>query len=172
MPEVAYKRAERIGQLLQQALAQLLVDGVMDPRVGFVTVTEVRVTDDLKNARVYVSIYGDEAKRRETLAGLRDAAGFIKREVSHKVRLRYMPHLSFAHDATLDQAERLNQLMNAIAEGAHEIPAEQHHELAPVETVRTAHADAAVVAAPPPEKPRSRRARRGRARDGRSAGHR
>jgi ribosome-binding factor A len=112
MPETVFRRAERVGQLIQQELASLLVNGVTDTRIGFVTVTEVRLSDDLRSARVYVSVYGTSEQRQEALHGLRDAAGFLRREVGRRVKMKFTPTLTFELDTTLDHAERLEALLH------------------------------------------------------------
>lgn len=139
----AYKRTERVNQLLQKELGDLLVNGVMDPRVGFVTVTEVRCADDLRTARVYVSVYGSDEERSQSLDGLRDAAGFLRRELKNRVRLRYIPQLTFSQDTTLDQALRLDALLHAAREGAHDAPEPLEEEVVPVHTDRSARAEIA-----------------------------
>ena len=122
MPDFEHKRSHRVAQLIQEELGRLLVEGLKDPRVGFVTVTEVRVSDDLRTACAYVSIFGTTEVRQTSLTGLRAAAGFLKRELGHRLQLRYTPHLTFAHDATLDHAQRVDDLLNAVARGEHEAP--------------------------------------------------
>ncbi len=126
----AHKRAQRVGQLVQKELAQMLVNELKDPRIGFATVTEVRMTDDLKIARVYVSVYGDEKVREDTLLGLRAAAGFMRREIAHRLDLRSAPTLSFETDATLEKASRIDALLSAAAHGGTDLP--DHINLAPV----------------------------------------
>jgi ribosome-binding factor A len=107
-----FKRADRVGALLCEAFARVLVDGLIrDPRLGFCTATEVRLSDDLRHARVFVSVLGDEAARNDSLRALAHAAGFIKRELGQRVKLRYIPELRFELDSTLDEAERLEQLL-------------------------------------------------------------
>jgi ribosome-binding factor A len=142
------KRAERVGQLIQQELADLLTNKLMDPRVGFVTVTEVRVADDLKNARVFVSIYGDDDARQRTLDGLHEAGGFLRHELGRRVKLRYTPELSFALDNTLDQAMRLERLLQAAKEPGQDADAAgdgAQAEVVPVVTARSAQAAQAAV---------------------------
>lgn len=160
------KRTERIGELIKQELAQMLVDELKDPRIGFTTVTEVRVTGDLRTARVYVSVYGTAAQRAESLAGLSAAAGFVKRELGSRLRLRYTPDVVFCHDDTLDQAFRMEELMAAIAAGKTEAPKPGVTEALPVDTDRSELAVRAreFEAAATPKKPegRRRRGRRGR----------
>ncbi len=108
----------------------MLVDELKDPRIGFATVTEVRMTDDLKIARVYVSVYGDDKVRENTLQGLRAAAGFVRREIAHRLDLRSAPTFSFQIDATLENASRVDALLSAAAHGDTELP--DHIDLAPV----------------------------------------
>lgn len=136
MPRSDHKRSTRVAQLLQEELAGLLINEIKDPRVGLVTVTEVRLADDLSFARVFVSVYGDDAQREAALAGLRGAAGFLRRELAHRVKLRHMPELAFSLDETLDQAERLETVFNAIQRGETEVPTDQHLPLVPVHTQR------------------------------------
>ncbi len=139
----------------------MLVDEIRDPRVGFITVTEVRVTHDLRSARVYVSIYGSEEQHQASLAGLTAAAGYLRRELGHRLRLRYTPELTFEQDNSLDRAQRIETLMNAIAHGEIETPADTAPPLVPVQTARTELVEAARTFAPSPppqeKRPRSRR---------------
>lgn len=100
----------------------MLVEGLKDPRIGFATVTEVRLTPDLRTARVYVSIYGTDEERSASVAGLTAAAGFLKRQLSRRMRLKYTPSLIFVHDDTLDQAQRLDEVFDAISAGDSEAP--------------------------------------------------
>lgn len=131
------KRPERVGELIKQALAQMLIDGLKDPRIGFATVTEVRVAPDLKSARVYVSVYGDTEQRDNSLLGLKAAAGYLKRQVGHELSLRRTPELMFYRDDTLDTAMRMEELMKAVASGSTETPKPEHHEALPVGTDRS-----------------------------------
>ena len=166
MPQAGFKRTERVSQLIQKELGNLLVKDLMDPRVGFVTVTEVRVTDDLRSARVYVSVYGTDEERQASLDGLSDAAGYLKSQLGRRIHLRYTPNLTFALDTTLDEAERLDALINAASDGATDSPGEQPRTVVPVQTSRSELAASAEALAnqPQPKKPakktRSRRRRR------------
>jgi ribosome-binding factor A len=122
VPEFEHKRAHRVAQLVQEELGRLFVEGLRDPRIGFVTVTEVRLTDDLRGGHVYVSVFGDDEKRTQSITGLKAAAGYLRREIGHRLKLRYAPELHFALDATLDHAQRLEVLFIAAARGEHETP--------------------------------------------------
>jgi ribosome-binding factor A len=103
-------------------LSALTAVELRDPRIGLVTITEVRVTDDLKNAQVYVSVLGDAATRQATLVGLSKAASFLKREVTHRLALRFAPNLHFHYDESLAHAQRVDELLGAVARGDHEAP--------------------------------------------------
>lgn len=87
---------------------------VKDPRIGFVTVTDVSLTPDLKMARVYVSILGSEQDRKNSLEGLSKAAGFIRYELGRRLRLRHSPEVQFLLDDSLEREERLEQLFEQI----------------------------------------------------------
>lgn len=123
MTDISHKRPQRVAQLLHKELSSLTVDGLRDPRIGLVTITEVRLTDDLKNAQVFVSVLGDAAVQQETLKGLSKAAGFLKREITQRLGLRFAPNLHFSYDDSLARAQRLDELLHAAARGDHEVPA-------------------------------------------------
>jgi ribosome-binding factor A len=137
VPESVNKRSQRVGELLQHELASLITNELKDPRVGFVTVTEVRLTKDLKSAKVYLSIYGPDAERQGALQGLQNAAGFLKRQLGQRLELRFIPELVFCLDETLDKAMRLQQLMTAISHGETETPSAAATEHVPAETLRS-----------------------------------
>lgn len=122
MPRSQDKRPQRVGQMLQQEISRLLISGLHDPRIGFVTITEVRVTGDLRLARIYISAYTEKAEREESLVGLNAASGFIKRELSQVLRLQFVPDLEFVLDETLDGALRLEQVLGAIDRGDAQAP--------------------------------------------------
>ena len=106
-------RIEKINELLQQEISDLLHRYVKDPRLeAFITVTEVRTASDLKNAQIYVSILEDEEARKEALRGLESAKGFIRRELATRLNLRYVPHLTFHLDTSMERAARLIDIMN------------------------------------------------------------
>ena len=104
-------RRERLGDQLRVEIADLIQQAVRDPRVGFVTVTEVRMSPDLKHARVYVSILGDEEQTAESFAALQGSRGFLKSQIGHRLKLRYVPQLRFVLDETLDKSARIESLL-------------------------------------------------------------
>jgi ribosome-binding factor A len=105
------RRAERVSELMRDAIAEMLLREVKDPRIGLVTITRVAVTDDLRHARVFFSCIGDETVQERSLAGLRSASGFIKTQVMRRLKLRYAPEIIFAFDPSLQEAERLSNLL-------------------------------------------------------------
>lgn len=121
----------------------MLIEGVKDPRVGFATVTEVRASPDLRTARVYFSVYGSDQERANTMAGLVAASGYLQRQLGKRLRLKYTPELTFALDTSLDQAERLEQLIGAISRGETETPEDEPHQVVPAQTSRSGLVDAA-----------------------------
>lgn len=137
MSHTIHKRADRVGQLIQQELGQMLVDELKDPRVGFVTVTEVRISDDLRNARIYVSVYGSEGEQKRSLEGLKAAEGYLKREIARRLKLRFTPELLFSYDDTLEKSQRIETIMTAIAQGKTEVPSAESMYALPVDTFRS-----------------------------------
>jgi len=108
------KRPQRVGSLLKQELAEILMREFADQTLALTTVTEVRMSADLRIARVYVSIYGDEDARTQTMQMLEDEKGHIRSLIGSRVRLRFTPDLLFIRDDTLDRVERINTLIKQI----------------------------------------------------------
>lgn len=109
-----FKRAERVGDLIHREISEMLIRGIKDPRIGLVTITRVRISDDLKVAKVYFSVMGGEADRERSLQGLNSAKGFIKREVGKRVHLRYVPDIVFRFDPSLEYADHINRLIREL----------------------------------------------------------
>jgi len=121
--QLRQRRQRQIGSLVQQELSRLLEQELRDPRLGFTMVTEVKLSANLKCARVYVSVMGDEEDRVKTMAALEQASGFIRRELARRLKLRYMPQIEFVPDLTLERAARLEALLDQIdgrTSGGHE----------------------------------------------------
>lgn len=105
------RRTERLGEEIREEVARIVVSGLKDPRIGFVTIIRVDLTADLRTARVHVGVLGSEADREKSLAGLQQAAGFIRREVGRRLHVRHTPELIFRYDEGLDATERVAQLL-------------------------------------------------------------
>ncbi len=103
-------RMRRVNEGIRHVIGDAVGD-VKDPRVGFVTVTDVRTSPDLRHARVYVSVLGPPEQREETLAGLRSAHGYLQGRVAAELRLKRTPALTFAYDDTVDRAMRVDALL-------------------------------------------------------------
>jgi ribosome-binding factor A len=111
---VSARRTERLAGQIQAELAGMITGGLNDPRIGFVTVTRVALTEDLRLARVSVGVLGDQAQRAKTLEGLRQASGFLRRELGKRLRVRHTPELSFRYDEGLDATDRVAKLLEEI----------------------------------------------------------
>jgi ribosome-binding factor A len=105
-------RMRRVDEAIREVLSETVSSGLKDPRIGFVTVTDVKTTSDLRHSRVYVSVLGDPAKREDTLAGLRSAHGVLQRRIAAELKLKRTPTLEIIHDDTLDRAMRVERLLN------------------------------------------------------------
>src|SRR5437763_1111848 len=104
-------RMRRVNEAVREVLSAQLAEGLKDPRIGFVTVTGVETSPDLRHARVHVSVLGDQSSRDDTLAGLRSSHGFLQARVAGELRMRRTPTLEFVYDDTAERAARLNRLM-------------------------------------------------------------
>jgi ribosome-binding factor A len=102
----------RVDEAVREVLGDVIATDLKDPRVGFVTVTAVKTSRDLRHARVYVSVLGDEPTRVATLAGLRSAHGFLQGAISRELKLKHTPTLTFEYDETVARAARLTELLD------------------------------------------------------------
>jgi ribosome-binding factor A len=114
-----FKRAERVGDLIKREISEMLIRGIKDPRISLVTITQVRVSDDLKLAKVYFSVMGGEDDRQRNLEGLNSAKGYIKREMGKRIHLRYMPDIIFKYDPSVDYADQIDRLIREIGRDEH-----------------------------------------------------
>jgi ribosome-binding factor A len=105
------RRTDQIGEAIRESVAEIVARGLKDPRIGFVTITRVEATADLRTARVLFSVLGDKAAQDKTLAGLRQAAGYIRREVGRRIQLRHTPELSFHYDVGIAATDRVAKLL-------------------------------------------------------------
>jgi ribosome-binding factor A len=107
-------RVNRVGEQMKKELGDIISRKIKDPRIGFVTVTDVQVTGDLQQAKVYISVLGDEQQREDTLKGLAKAKGFIRTEIGQRIRLRKTPELIFEFDETMAYGNRINSLIHEL----------------------------------------------------------
>jgi ribosome-binding factor A len=109
---MAGARMRRVNEAVREVLSAHLTAGLKDPRIGFVTVTGVETTPDLRNARVYFSVLGDQDARDEALAGLRHSRGFLQAQINTELHMKRTPHLEFVYDTTSERAARLSRLID------------------------------------------------------------
>ena len=119
------RRVSRISSLIKREVSQMLLYDIKDDRVGagMVSVTDVQVSGDLQHAKIFVSIYGTEAAKTETMEGLQSSAGFVRRELGQRVRLRRTPEIAFLEDSSIERGDRILNLINRL-----EIPEEGQEE--------------------------------------------
>lgn len=109
-------RTERVASLIKETVGVIVSREFSGSEFGFITVTEVRMSADLKIAKIYFSIFGPADKQASTMAMLEEQKQHIRGEVAHRVRLKFAPALQFYHDATMDEVDRINKLINKIHE--------------------------------------------------------
>jgi len=113
---IPFSRADRVSALIQEVLSDLLRKKIRDPRLAMTTITRVKMSPDLKLARIYFSIYGGSSKSESAALGFESARGFIKRNLARRLGLRYMPDLKFFYDDSLDYSFRIEKLLKNIAD--------------------------------------------------------
>jgi ribosome-binding factor A len=111
---VSVRRVERVSQEIRDEIATMIGRELKDPRIGFVTVTRVDLTPDLRFARVYVSVLGDKAQQDKSLEGLKQATGFVRREVGRRLRMRLTPEVQFIYDKGVDATARVAHLLDEV----------------------------------------------------------
>jgi len=109
-------RNARLRELFKEEISAILQREMKDPRIGFVSVTDVELSQDLRHAKVFVSVLGDDAAKESTMAGLANAQGFIRTELSRRIRLRYIPEVMFRLDESIERGARVQRLLRQVAE--------------------------------------------------------
>jgi ribosome-binding factor A len=109
---MASSRMRRVNEVIRQVLGDVIATDLKDPRIGFVTVIDVDTSPDLRTARVYVSVLGDEADREKALAGLQSAHGFLQGRIAAELRMKRTPTLTFHYDESVDRGVRISRLLD------------------------------------------------------------
>lgn len=109
-----FTRADRVSALIQEVLSELLTKKIHDPRLAMATITSVKMSSDLKMARIYFSIYGDSEKSEAACRGFESARGFIKKSLARRLGLRYMPDLKFFCDESFEYGSHIDKLLEKI----------------------------------------------------------
>ncbi len=108
------KRSEKVADLIQKEISQMLVKSVKDPRIGFVTITRVTVSEDCRFAKVYFSVAGTLEERENSLKGLESAKGYVRKELGRRIRLRYTPEIMFQFDPSIEYSIHMEELIQSI----------------------------------------------------------
>jgi ribosome-binding factor A len=111
------KRSEKVADLIQKEVSQMLLKSVKDPRIGFVTITKVTVSDDCRVAKVYFSVAGTLAERESSVKGLESAKGYVRKELGRRIRLRYTPEIIFQFDPSVEYAIHMEELIQSLHRG-------------------------------------------------------
>lgn len=123
-PIMQYQRKDRVGDLIKREIAQIIQNELKDPGIGFVTITGVEISADLRLARVFYSVLGDEESKKGSASALKRASGFIQNEIGGRLRLKYTPEISFHFDKSVEYGARIEELIQKIhrAEESEENP--------------------------------------------------
>ena len=117
MSKPSYKRAERVADQIRMEVADIIARKIKDPRIGFITVTDVDLSPDLRVARVFVSSLREGESEEVALQGLTNAVGFVRGELGRRLELRYTPELIFCRDASRQHGSRIDQLLDSLHPG-------------------------------------------------------
>ncbi|HEX8075052.1 MAG TPA: 30S ribosome-binding factor RbfA [Thermoleophilaceae bacterium] len=115
---MAGARMRRVNKAVREVVSAHIAEDLKDPRIGFVTVTGVETSADLRSARVFVSVLGEEAERDDALEGLSSARGFLQQRVGEELRMKRTPTLDFVHDDSIATGMRISELLDTTGEGA------------------------------------------------------
>lgn len=109
-------RASRVSEQMKKELGEIVNQKLKDPRIGFVTITDVELTNDLQQATVYISVLGDDEEKDKTLEGLQKATGFIRSEIGKRIRLRKVPEINFSFDEAHEYGSRIDSILQKLKE--------------------------------------------------------
>ncbi|MCJ7705034.1 MAG: 30S ribosome-binding factor RbfA [Desulfobacterales bacterium] len=115
------KRSDRVADSIRKEISEMLVKTIKDPRIGFITITRVTVSEDCRLAKVYYSVVGTPEQKRQSMEGLNSAKGYIRRELGHRMKLKYTPELVFQFDPSIEYAIHMGELIHHLQEERAEI---------------------------------------------------
>ncbi len=124
------RRVSRVASLIKREVSQMLLSDIKDDRVGagMVSITDVDVSGDLQHAKIFVSIYGTDEARAETMAGLKSATSFVRSELGSRIRLRRTPEVVFLEDRSIERGDRILSLLNRLERDRQDAPKDLHSE--------------------------------------------
>lgn len=105
------KRSIRVADVIQKEISQMLLESVKDPRIGFVTITRVEVSDDCRMAKIYFSVTGTVTDRESSIKGLESAKGFVRRELAKRIRMKYIPEIMFKFDPSIEYSIHISKVI-------------------------------------------------------------
>ncbi len=108
------KRSEKVADLIQKEISEMLLKSIKDPRIGFVTITRVSVSEDCRFAKIYFSVAGTLEEREKSIKGLESAKGYVRKELGRRIRLRYTPDIVFQFDPSIEYAIHMEELIQSI----------------------------------------------------------
>ncbi|HLV10114.1 MAG TPA: 30S ribosome-binding factor RbfA [Halanaerobiales bacterium] len=108
------QRAQRLAELLKKEIADILLKEIKDPRIGFVSVTDIDVSNDLRHASVYVSVLGNEDERQNTMEGLEKATGYIRKLIGERIKIYHTPEIIFKYDSSLEHGIHISHIIDEI----------------------------------------------------------
>jgi ribosome-binding factor A len=112
---VEFSRSERVAEEIKKAASQIINNEIKDPRVsGLISVTKVEMTKDLRHAKIFLSIYGEESEKQKVFEGLKNAEGFIRKELAHRVRMKFIPEISFKIDESIEYGIHIYKLLEEV----------------------------------------------------------
>jgi ribosome-binding factor A len=111
---MGFKRAQKVGELVLEEISNILLREIEDPRIGFVTITHVTVSDDLRYAKVFVSVMGEDEEKKNSLEGLQSASGFMRKKLGARLQLRCVPELVFKLDDTMEESSKILTILSKL----------------------------------------------------------
>jgi len=113
---VSRQRAQRLAELLKEEIADILLKEIKDPRIGFVSVTDIEVSNDLRHAGVYVSVLGNEDDRKNSMEGLEKATGYIRKLIGERIKVYHTPEIIFKYDRSLEHGIHISRIIDELKE--------------------------------------------------------
>ncbi|NCO65568.1 MAG: ribosome-binding factor A [Candidatus Aquicultor secundus] len=107
-------RTRKVGELIKEEISEIIQKEIKDPRIGFVTITGVDVTPGLRFAHVFISVLGNKKQKESTLKGLQSSSGFLRKELSKRIRLKYFPELKFEFDPSIEAGRRIDKIIRKL----------------------------------------------------------
>ncbi len=111
---MASQRAQRVAETIHKEISNLLIKGLKDPRIGFVTITSVDVTSDLRQAKIYYTLMGGQGDRDQTKSGLDSSTSYVRQQLGKVLRLRHIPEIQFIYDASFEYGQHIEKLLNEV----------------------------------------------------------